>query len=75
MSHQENVIIKCDRCNFKIEYKEDYLFGDGMFYGDNLDRAMFKEDEVVCINCIEGDANAYVDHFDFTTGRISNGHI
>ena len=67
MSHQENVIIKCDRCNFKIKYKEDYLFDDGMFYGDNLDRAVFKEDEVVCINCIENDANAYKNGA--TTGR------
>tara|TARA_R100000544_G_C2215889_1_gene54556 strand:- start:394 stop:558 length:165 start_codon:yes stop_codon:yes gene_type:complete len=45
--------MKCDRCNDSTKYKEDYLFNDGKFFGDNGDRTIFKEDEIVCITCIE----------------------
>jgi len=47
-------IIHCDRCNVKKEYKEDYLFNDSFFLGDNGNREIFKEDEIVCLNCIKG---------------------
>ena len=48
-----NMEMQCDRCNETTKYKEDYLFNDGMFFGDNGDRTIFKEDEVVCLRCIE----------------------
>jgi len=45
-------IINCNRCALTVNYKGDYLFNDGKFFGDNGDRAMFKEDEIICVNCI-----------------------
>ena len=44
--------INCNRCALTVNYKGDYLFNDGKFFGDNGDRAMFKEDEIICVNCI-----------------------
>lgn len=45
-------IIRCDRCCLQKEYQEEYLFNDGIFFGDNGDREVFKADEIVCVNCI-----------------------
>ena len=45
--------ITCDRCKVSIKYKDDYLFNDGQFFGDNGDRTLFKQDEVICLHCIE----------------------
>jgi hypothetical protein len=46
------VTINCNRCALTVNYKEDYLFNDGKFFGDNGDRNIFQEDEVVCVKCI-----------------------
>ena len=44
--------IKCNKCSLSVNYKDDYLFNDGKFFGDNGDRSLFKEDEIICVNCI-----------------------
>ena len=51
-------VMVCDRCGFEEEYTDNAgKFTDGIFFGDNGDRDIFTEDEVVCITCME-DNNA-----------------